>query len=798
MAGAVPLNDLPDSLRGRSVPAEDLPSAAPRKAAPKPQEFTYDPESGAKIPAADLATRTDAAGAGAEIIGKGLLNIPGQVAGFGAKLLGQIAENVNPNIDPAAWRAKMQGPLTADLSPNAQKHLAPLVQPMAQAWGDNVEPFLNRHPAVGALVDTAGTALEGAGIAAGARSGAGLLGDVMRAKPPRVPLPGDPTHLSTPAAEVSRAGINVTPGEVERQVAGSGEKIAGSRRAQFGTGAANRENAMGNAPRVNQIALEGMPESVKLDPRNSRLEQSTLDAAKKIEGAKYDAVRAVPGEGASPELVRSLDNIAAGLGDVTEDAAAKIQRVLTQKAAGGNSNKLVADIMDLRQEAVMDGKRAFNQNDPDARVLARAKRQVADQLEEELARRGEAAGLQGVRDTLKEARTNFAKIATLEEATDQGFVDAARLEKVAEGGGYLSGGLAKLSEFNKAAPVSLTHPQRIAASSEPGLRAGASPQDMALRSAQFLGGNLVTKRIGRSGINAVNEKLRGFLSPEAPPPPEVPPFSFERPPPPPTPWAPNEGPQNLALAPDPPPGFFSGSPRIQQGANLAESPGFSLEGQPPGATPLQQFEGSLLPWETPNNVPPLQGPRNGDFASQLGIPARGLDVPAPQGMPDTPHGVAGPFSAQLSDPRLPNGLQLMDEPPLPPRAQFGPADEFTGPDAGGPFSDRYQVPGTQRLETPQGYITYRDMGDRWQVNDAYTLPQERGKGFGQQQLLELSQKAQAAGKRLDSDIKVSADQRRVYEKLKARGLLDYDESPNGGPVFRNIRPTGGVSDLLGQ
>ncbi len=78
----------------------------------------------------------------------------------------------------------------------------------------------------------------------------------------------------------------------------------------------------------------------------------------------------------------------------------------------------------------------------------------------------------------------------------------------------------------------------------------------------------------------------------------------------------------------------------------------------------------------------------GSFADQLGPVAPRMDellFEDPRGMPTRPRGVSGPRSAQLTDPRLPRGLELVDDTP-PPQPMFGPGDEFPGP-AGGSFSE---------------------------------------------------------------------------------------------------------------
>jgi hypothetical protein len=168
------------------------------------------------------------------------------------------------------------------------------------------------------------------------------------------------------------------------------------------------------------------------------------------------------------------------------------------------------------------------------------------------------------------------------------------------------------------------------------------------------------------GISPVRD--RGYPSPMGP---NSGPIAPPQPEPPFTPWA---GP--LSLAPEMPEGFFSGSPQIRTGPSFAENLPFSLVDEP-GLSIADQLDPNLVPLSAEGLG---RGIQNGSFADQLGTPARGFDVPDPRAMPSRPRGVSGPFSAQLSDPRLPQGLQLIDDTP-PRQPFFGPADEFPGPAA---------------------------------------------------------------------------------------------------------------------
>lgn len=112
------------------------------------------------------------ADAGAALINFGAdstVNLPGQFLGFGAKVAGQVGRNIDPSIDPSAWRQAVAQRTTIPTTQRGQEVMSEAVDPAAAAWERNVSPLLTRYPALGAAAETAGTALEGVGWAMGIR-----------------------------------------------------------------------------------------------------------------------------------------------------------------------------------------------------------------------------------------------------------------------------------------------------------------------------------------------------------------------------------------------------------------------------------------------------------------------------------------------------------------------------------------------------------------------------------------------------------------------------------------------------
>jgi predicted GNAT family acetyltransferase len=171
-------------------------------------------------------------------------------------------------------------------------------------------------------------------------------------------------------------------------------------------------------------------------------------------------------------------------------------------------------------------------------------------------------------------------------------------------------------------------------------------------------------------------------------------------------------------------------------------------------------------------------------------------LPAPEG------DLGDQFALPSPQPRLPAPIMdLLDELQL--------ADDLPPPDD---VRARYRgerdiPPGARVVESSgrDGYIATRPMDDgSWQIRSAYVKEGARGKGAGQEMLLQTAREASDEGVPLHSDSKLSEDQVRVYEKLRDKGMLDFDgdldaakqamdetgnaTSPDGQPWIRNIRP----------
>ncbi len=680
MGRAVPLDDLPDNI----VPADDLPPPAkqPRvirslgEKLPNEREgvdFVFDK------PAPKASTQQPSAAklliGGADAALSAARNVPFDMAASAGRLLGMPKVEGFAKDQRGVPFTQAGQDIAGEVGQGAGEALHPWIEGGGRALDATGIPNLRGD--VGKLLGTANDVLNVAG------GGSALLGGVrsrVANTAAREGLAaGEQVRNAGSVAPVAKAaGFDVTPSTVAgtRSVKPSG--YAGMMEGD----ARNPEASLRNAQNMNQRLGEELAIPVGAD---GRLEPGAFDTARLPAFGVYDEAKRFPGAN-NPEygdaVLRAIQKV-----DVPTEAAPEVARLVQKYHSVGDSAQLVEDLKNLRRTA-SKRREGDTANQVANEALADVQMAIADSLEDELGRRAAAAGDHGFQERLQDARQHLAQLYETERATSGGYVNVKDLAARQQKTGKLTGNLQLGAHMGENMPDVFMHPQDAAPASMGRTPEAWGAKSFLFRTAERLGGGALSRRAMRGynegipvGPNALDEfnidpvASRGRPSPmgpnsgpQAPPQPE-PPF---------TPWA---GP--LELQADAPPGYFSNVLGPQQGRNLAPGSEFSLEGQPYGAGPLQAFEGDLLPWEVPTDVPPLQGPRS-DFASQLGPVQPRLDeaLGAPPGMPPRPRGVTGPRSAQLTDPTLPRGFQFLDDSgQMPPQGpDFGPADEFTGPE----------------------------------------------------------------------------------------------------------------------
>lgn len=144
----------------------------------------------------------------------------------------------------------------------------------------------------------------------------------------------------------------------------------------------------------------------------------------------------------------------------------------------------------------------------------------------------------------------------------------------------------------------------------------------------------------------------------------------------------------------------------------------------------------------------------------------------------TPDEVPAP-KAEESSPAPVEEAPVVPELTLEETPEFNRAAELADIQVRGdePIADRVGITESYQVTAPdsEGYITYTPaVNDSRQIISAFVPPGSRGRGYGKANLLELARQTEAAGETLTSDTSVSAAQLRVYESLKADGLLTFD------------------------
>lgn len=834
MPGAVPLDDLPDNLRGTAVPDDDLPSGPPPANTPRKVKSLGDIVPGEKEgvdyvfdkPARAPTDNQPTAGRLALGLADNALHaatsIPAEIAVSATRLFGGGAHAQD------AVRNTIQYPLLTqsgrDIAAEGDAAASRLVTPVASKVKSGLDAtgIPNLSNDLGSILQTGGdlanvfgfgAPLAMAGREAAAASNASKL---FRAT--------DPANVTRDVGNT--LGLGARPSDFEAAGGKPGifrlaaEKVGGSQTMK-------RDYILNNLKRTEEAvgADIGLPAGRAITP-------DALENAKAPHAAVYDTARTLPEGPLSAEFhagVRSIDS-----SDSLLPPSPQVQALQQQFAGQGsmNGSQLVDTISNLRREGqrnAISAKKGMQADNFNPQRLSDAQFALADLLDAELERM--ATGTDpALGANIQNARRGFAQIGTAERALDGRWIDPQNLVKQVDKNPAISGRTRAVADFARDYPRTMT--ATVPDITENPLRL--------LTAIPELGSAGVRKLFGRAptpGDTGPSGPLGRYFRPPAAPEPGGPMPPNGGPPRPDF-----YGPQGLSLEPD-----FQ--PQMPQGAGVLPwenpvGPGESLRVAPtdarfadsltydgqPTTPPTNLYEWDAVPPSAEGLGTPDAGPTS--FADQLGTPARGAGELQPNGAPleIQPEGLS-----QVSSPELPPGLdpnpqqrsfadylpadnlgQIQRE--LQPRGVQAPgesdwlnmldgSDLSLVPDSrpGSPrvdvtegmqsqgttkFPDRYKRPEAKRVETGNGYISYVEKGDSWQIDDAFVKEGSRGKGAGQSQLVKLAQDAAENGKTLNSDVKVSADQRRVYEKLKAAGKIDYEDGPEGGPIFVNIRPVG--------
>lgn len=263
--------------------------------------------------------------------------------------------------------------------------------------------------------------------------------------------------------------------------------------------------------------------------------------------------------------------------------------------------------------------------------------------------------------------------------------------------------------------------------------------------------------------------------------------------------------------------FTRGNPELAAGTT--ENPALSYffgERASPAPPPAGPQAPNFTLGEGVNPAGPAPAPPGGFSLADL--LAHGVEHPAPGGLSLAPEpGVAArgatPDFAPSEAERLSGGLSLAPESAgaaAPRYSQLGDVMSQGVPEGIVQRSGRHVTPGATVLQGENSYIALTPHEDgSLRITNAYVDPAQRGKGLGQQQLLDAARHAQDLKAPLHSDTSVSAAQARAYEAARSKGLIDFDVTDPGAwsrglaqkndshvikagkdqPVIQNIRPS---------
>lgn len=724
----VPMDDLPDDLRGTAVPMEDIPfggeprrGAAPSRARAaneaasqrvraaneaarqeriaKPRPITAFPE--LNEPTVDLDPleaqnqgNADAGAVATNLIADSTVNLPGQATGFLGKVAGQVGRNFDPSIDPSQWRQNATI-LQAPRSQRGDELMGAALLPAVESWEKNVSPVLEKYPLLGAAAETLGTAAEGAGWLLGGKAAGDALG-AARAQSRAGALAHNP-YARSPVADVAQR-YTVVPGDAQQSARTVTQSdMRGSTRAKLGPQVTNSEVPIRNAGIATQRAVADMPEGNLVDP-NGRVDAGLLEGAIERQAVPYKQVATLP----APQMNTLADRLtqawqtrgASLKGDpVTES---RLMPLMDPNAPPLSTEELLTRWREINGYASKLRKQV-GEGSAAAQIQSGDLRAIADTLLDEIDDRAAAFGQPQLIADLKQARVNIARLHTLDDALDStGWLDATKLVAMAENGVPLTGELAQIAADAAAAPRSFTPLKQAVNNQDAYLdQFGREPMSWMRTAIGHLGGN----RAARQGVEALNRDLRegsGLLRRE-PPPVVVPPLQ-----PPPEPFGPPFPTGARSPVPPPAPNSAPLGPFDLQGSRFADEM-LNLElvdpmtGNVPGAG-VRGFQQApdVLPWEDPGQVAPVSpAAASGDFAGQLGAvpPDPGLDVGVPRG--------------QLNPgPRGPRDVNRLDATnTLNPRPQAPPAEQGF---AASMLSD--EVPWTQPelVDYPRGFRLLQD------------------------------------------------------------------------------------------
>jgi hypothetical protein len=374
----------------------------------------------------------------AETAGKGILNIPYNAMHGAQDVLrrGLLSDTSAPDSDTI-------NALHFPLSQNAQNvasSIGETFRPLKDALGNEIKSVatdkeLATVKKAAPIVQDAVAMLPAANAVKG---GASAIADLDFSAPKLTPTgaPAAPTVSDKILAKAREAGyvvppVTTNPTMLNRTIEG----IAG------------KANVAQAASIKNQVVTNGLARKALGLPEDAPLTTDTLDDLRAEAGKSYAKV-------ADAGTITVDDKYHSDLADLTKTST-KINKDFPTYASGPqaqikelseqlkpSNNQMDAGTAvelskDLRYNANANENMAARTGDPTAKSMARAQRDAAEAIEDQVKRHLQANGMPELADEWDDARTHIAKTYTVQKALDgAGNVDASKLGKALKNKNY--------------------------------------------------------------------------------------------------------------------------------------------------------------------------------------------------------------------------------------------------------------------------------------------------------------------------------------------------------------------------
>lgn len=219
-----------------------------------------------------------------------------------------------------------------------------------------------------------------------------------------------------------------------------------------------------------KLATQKMAEDVKL-PNTRNINPDEVEERMGQEASVYNEVGDAIGAGRTPSTALDHDISAAGSKSADPEVQSKIDKRVDfyrdQFKDGFDGPRAVQTIRTLRNDAAA---RALS-DDPAEQAMGKTHQAIADAIEDEMMRQL-PAGAQDLHTRFPQARQQLAKLYELQEVSEGGQVNPARVLKLRTGGKPLSGAADAVANAAEALPESMQGPRgspsRITTAPTPG------------------------------------------------------------------------------------------------------------------------------------------------------------------------------------------------------------------------------------------------------------------------------------------------------------------------------------------